>query len=90
MDSNQKLCYCERVKIEGNKIKGNLKAVLIENSNSYTWTHSSLYLDFNTNSGKYALFSEATGEDGSGCYVGISYCPFCGRDLRVKKEDGEK
>lgn len=80
-------CYCERIKDDGCQVKGNLKALCI-GTNYGNYASASLYMDYNINNNKYSLFAEATGDGGAGYYVGISYCPFCGKDLRSNK--GEK
>lgn len=80
MEDRIKQCYCEQVLVSDLK-NGHNKITCIDVVN-HDWTRAALYMDYNTNSKKFALFAEANGEGNVGIYVGISYCPFCGKNLR--------
>ena len=75
-------CYCQRVHQQVVNDHSNLRVLKLSESDSCTYTSSYLYLAFNVHNSVYALFSEAQGEDSTACSVKISFCPFCGRDLR--------
>lgn len=76
------LCYCDRVvKMAKSRHKANLYECVIGESEHHGYTEATLYMDYNKNNGHYALFAEALGDDKDGVYVGIKYCPFCGRKL---------
>ena len=77
---NQWRCYCERV-LNSDQMEGHNKIVCID-VKFHDWTRAALYMDYNVNNGKYALFAEGNGDGNVGVYIGISYCPFCGKDLR--------
>ena len=62
------------------KQKGHNKIQRIDQA-THDWTTVCLDMDYNVNSGKYALYPTAWGDGTVGIYVGISYCPFCGEKL---------
>lgn len=74
-------CYCEQV-VKSTKSNGHNRIIEIDHSKGDEWVYANLYMDYNINNKRYGLFAEAVGEGSDGVYIGINFCPFCGRDLR--------